>query len=128
MTADFQHLHRVRRAATRLRLGVRRPPFWARAHCDGPIGSMPVAPTNQIANVCPHIQILFMSNSGMRCAGESRRPLVPAEPLWRSASAELVFVVAQSGPGAKVWQQTRRLSEPEREQILTRDGSAIKVE
>ena len=65
-----QHLHHARGPATRLRSrGWRLALPMAERVVVGAIGSTAPAPTDQIAN-SPHIQILCMSNSGMRCAGE----------------------------------------------------------
>lgn len=66
-----QHLHRARGPATHLRSrGWRLALQMAERVVVGAIGSNAPAPTDQIANNRPHIQILYMSNSGMRCAGE----------------------------------------------------------
>ena len=66
-----QHLHRARRPATHLRSrGWRLALQMAERVVVGAIGSNAPAPADQIANNRPHIQILYMSNSGMRCAGD----------------------------------------------------------
>jgi len=66
-----QHFHHPRRPATRRRSAGRcLTRHAAQRIIVAPIGSIVPPSTDQIENCGPHIQILFMSNSGMRCAGE----------------------------------------------------------
>lgn len=78
-----QRLHHDRRKATRLRSGDRRPHFHAtEGILVGPIGSIPPSSTDQIANVGPHIQILFMSNSGMSAPEREPAPSSPSRTRY----------------------------------------------